>query len=172
MLTVWVLLNKSVLLFCVVAELYRLNVTVSLLLGLTRPVTVALSAIELPTLALAGCWLVVMIVGVSVSVAELLAGLLSVTPAGVVAVVPTVAVLTRLPVAEGEICATSVKVTVAPGTRLTRSLTMLPVPLDVTTLAPAVATAVQVAEVMAAGSGSLTAAPVTADGPLLLTTMV
>ena len=61
MLTVWVLLNKSVLLFCVVAELYRLNVTVSLLLGLTRPLTVAVSAIELPTVAEAGCWLVLIV---------------------------------------------------------------------------------------------------------------
>ena len=57
-LTGSVSVNSSVLLFCVVAELYRLNVTVSLLLGLTRPMTVAVSAIELPTVALAGCWLV------------------------------------------------------------------------------------------------------------------
>ena len=49
MVTVWVLVNKSVLLFCVVGELYRLNVTVSPLLGLTRPVTVAVSEIDSPT---------------------------------------------------------------------------------------------------------------------------
>ena len=49
MLTVSVLLTRSVLLFCVVAELYRLNVTVSLLLGPTRPVTVAVSLIDSPT---------------------------------------------------------------------------------------------------------------------------
>ena len=73
--------------------------------------------------------------GVLTSVAVLLAGLLSVTPAGVVAVVPTVAVLARLPVADGEICATRVKVTVEPGTRLTESA-MLPLPLAVATLAP------------------------------------
>ena len=46
MLTVSVLVNKSVLLSCVVAELYRLNVTVSLLLGSTKPVTVAVSKID------------------------------------------------------------------------------------------------------------------------------
>ena len=57
-LTVSVLVVSKVLLFCVVAELYRLNVTVSVLLALTRPVTVALSAIELPTTAVVGVWLV------------------------------------------------------------------------------------------------------------------
>ena len=41
---------------------------VSLLLALTRPVTVALSAIELPTVALAGCWLVLMAGEVGASV--------------------------------------------------------------------------------------------------------
>ena len=51
------------LLFCVVAELYKVNVTVSLLLGLTRPVTVAVSAIDSPTTAMDGVWLV-LIVGV------------------------------------------------------------------------------------------------------------
>ena len=51
----------ALLLFCVVAELYSLNVTVSLLLGLTRPVTVAWSAIELPTEAWDGCWLVLIV---------------------------------------------------------------------------------------------------------------
>ena len=54
MLTVSVLVDSSVLLFCVVAELYKVKVTVSLLLGLTRPVTVALSAIDTPTTALDG----------------------------------------------------------------------------------------------------------------------
>ena len=48
-LTGSVSVNKSVLLFCTVAELYRLNVTVSLLLGLTSPVTVAVSLIDSPT---------------------------------------------------------------------------------------------------------------------------
>ena len=42
--------------------LYRLNVTVPV--GLSPPLTVALSAIEVPTVALAGCWLV-LIVGVA-----------------------------------------------------------------------------------------------------------
>ena len=35
--------------------------TVSLLLGLTRPLTVAVSLMEVPTVALAGVWLVVMV---------------------------------------------------------------------------------------------------------------
>ena len=59
--TVSVSVNSKVLLFCTVAELYRLNVTVSLLLGLTRPVTVALSAMDEPTVALAGVWLVLIV---------------------------------------------------------------------------------------------------------------
>ena len=47
-LMVSVSLCKSVLLFCVVAELYRLNVTVSPAPP-TRPVTVAVSLIDSPT---------------------------------------------------------------------------------------------------------------------------
>ena len=42
--------------------LYRLKVTVPV--GLSPPLTVALSAIDVPTVALAGCWLV-LIVGVA-----------------------------------------------------------------------------------------------------------
>ncbi len=49
---------------------------------------------------------------------------------------------------------------------------MLPVPLVAATLAPAEATAVQVSLVMADGRLSTTGAPVTAVGPLLLTTIV
>ena len=100
-----------------------------------------------------------MAAGVSVSVAVLLAGLLSVMPDGDVAVVPTVAVFVRLPVADDEICATTVNVTVAPGTKLTLSPMILPEPLDFVTLAPVVATALQVSLVMADGSVSLTARP-------------
>ena len=40
---------------------YSLNVTVSLLLGLTRPVTVAVSLIDWPTEAMAGVWLVLIV---------------------------------------------------------------------------------------------------------------
>ena len=40
---------------------YRLNVTVSPLPGLTRPVTVAVSLIDWPTEAAAGVWLVVIL---------------------------------------------------------------------------------------------------------------
>ena len=49
MVMVSVSVCSRVLAFCVVAELYRLNVTVSVLNGLTRPVTVAVSAIDSPT---------------------------------------------------------------------------------------------------------------------------
>ena len=104
------------------------------------------------------------------TLAALLAILVSVTPAGVV----TVATLIRLPVADDEICTVTVKVTVAPATRLTTSFAMLPVPLDVVTLAPrVVAVTIQVSDVMLdAASASLTIAPVTAPRPILLTTMV
>ena len=57
-LTVSVFVASKVLLFCVVAERYRLNVTVSLLLALTRPVTVAVSDTDVPTVAVVGVWLV------------------------------------------------------------------------------------------------------------------
>ncbi len=39
--------------------LYRVKVTVPV--GLSPPLTVALSAMEVPTVALAGCWLVLMV---------------------------------------------------------------------------------------------------------------
>src|SRR5262249_31839299 len=78
--------------------------------------------------------------GVAVSEAVLLLGLVSVTPGGA----ETVTVLVRLPVAAAEIWATTVKVTVAPGMRLTEALT-LPEPLLWPTLAPLLATAVQLA---------------------------
>ncbi|HTU19293.1 MAG TPA: hypothetical protein VMG10_14630 [Gemmataceae bacterium] len=57
------------LLFRVVAELYRSTVTVSSLAGLTKPATAAVSAMELTTVALAGCWLVLIwgVVGLSVA---------------------------------------------------------------------------------------------------------
>ena len=62
-------------------------------------------------------------VTMSVSVAVLLAGLVSVTPAGAV----TVAVLLIVPVADGLIWAIAVKVTVPPGNRST-VVAILPVP--------------------------------------------
>jgi hypothetical protein len=53
-----VLLYSSVVAFWTVALLYRSKVTVSVEDGCWRPVTVALSAIDEPTVADAGCWLV------------------------------------------------------------------------------------------------------------------
>src|SRR5579883_608512 len=108
-------------------------------------------------------------VSVSVSVALLLSGLGSVTPDGGV----TVAVLVKVPVAEGSIWTVKVKVTLA----LTGRSTVVdkePVPLlgPVTVPPLALAVDVQLAAVTPAGRGSDTLAPVTSLGPLLLTTMV
>ena len=102
----------------------------------------------------------------SVSVAELLPAIGSVTVPGAV----MVAELINEPVAEASTVAFNVYVAVAPTARLMVSL-MEPVPLAVH-VAPAVATHVQVAPVKAAGSESATTAPVTADGPLLDATIV
>ena len=84
-LTVSVLVASKVLPFCVVAELYKLNVTVSLLLALTRPVTVAVSDTDVPTVAVAGVWLVLIDGVVAVSetgsaVAPLVTTLLLLSP--------------------------------------------------------------------------------------------
>src|SRR5262245_27756382 len=108
-------------------------------------------------------------VRVSVSVAVSLAGLGSVTPAGG----RTVAVLVRVPVAEGSIWTVKVKVTWALTGRST-VLARAPLPLDgpVTAPPPLLPVAAQLAEVTPAGTGSDTLASVTALGPALLTTMV
>ena len=103
---------------------------------------------------------------VSVSVAELLPGFGSVTPAGAA----TVAVLTSVPVAEADNVAVSVKVAVAPTGRLTAAL-MFPEP-DAGHVPPPAPTHVHVAPVSAAGNVSATVAPVTALGPLFDATIV
>src|SRR5215471_8860408 len=104
----------------------------------------------------------------SVSVAELLPGVGSVTPAGAV----TVAVLTRLPVAPALMVSVTVKVTEPPTGRLTVSL-MAPVPDAAPQVPPLVPAHVQLRAVTPVGSGSATVAPVTALGPVaLLTTTV
>src|SRR6516165_259017 len=101
-------------------------------------------------------------VRMSVSLALLLAGLGSVTPAGAV----TVAVLVRKPVAEGLIWTVKVKVTLALTGRLT-VVARAPVPPlgPVTIPPPLLAVAVQVAAVTPAGRGSDTLAPLTTLGP-------
>src|SRR5262245_19662369 len=101
-------------------------------------------------------------VRVSVSVALSLPGLGSVTPAGGL----TVAVLVRVPVAEGSIWTMMVKVTVALTGRST-VVARAPLPLrGPVTLPPPVAPAnVQLPVVAPAGRGSATLAPVTALGP-------
>src|SRR5437763_1561421 len=105
--------------------------------------------------------------GVSVSVALLLPGLGSVVPGGSDALV----VLTRLPVALGLMAATTVKVAVPPTARLTLAL-MSPEPLAGPLEPVPVYVAVQAALVMPNGRASVTVAPVTALGPLLVTTIV
>lgn len=106
-------------------------------------------------------------VKVSVSLAELFAGLLSVEPAGAA----TVAVLVKVPVAVLATVALNVNVAVPPGSRFTFDA-MLTVPLADAQLEPV--EAVQAHEPMTrlAGMMSVTSAPTTALGPALLTTMV
>src|SRR5262249_12166633 len=106
-------------------------------------------------------------VRLSLSVAELLPGVGSVTPPGAA----TLATLTSEPVAGSEACGAAEKGIVPPTARLAVVL-MLPVPLVAATLEPAAATAGRVSVVSAAGSASEIVAPVTLDGPLLVTTIV
>src|SRR5262245_60477310 len=107
-------------------------------------------------------------VRLSVSVAVLLPGVGSVTPAGGA----TVAVLTREPVADGLTWTVYVNVTVAPTGRLT-VVARAPAPFagPVTAPPPVKSVAAQLADVTPAGRASDTLAPVTALGPVLLTTI-
>lgn len=105
-------------------------------------------------------------IGVSVSVAVLLAGAGSETVAGVF----TEAVLTRLPVAAGLTFALTVNVTEAPTGRLMAVL-MLPLPLAGHE-PPAAPVHVHVIPERLAGNVSITVAPVTAFGPLALRTTI
>src|SRR6266536_6594825 len=104
-----------------------------------------------------------------VSVAPLLPSVGSLVPLGGV----TVAVLTNCPVVPLGTVPLRLKVAVPPLTRLT-VVAMLPVPLAAPHALGAVAEQVQVnpAPLSAAGNGSLTVAPVTSLGPLLVTAMV
>src|SRR5215467_11972120 len=99
-----------------------------------------------------------------VSVAVLLVRVGSFVPLGGV----TVAVLANWPVVPLGTVPLRVKVALAPLTRLT-VVAMLPLPLEAAQLLGALTVQVQVkpAAARAAGSGSLTAAPVTSLGPLL-----
>jgi hypothetical protein len=105
----------------------------------------------------------------SVSVAELFAGFVSVKPAGAV----TVAVFASVPVAEGEIVATSVKVAVPPA-RSETLVAMSPAPLAAVQLDPAGAAHVHVvdADTIAGGRTSATTAFATELGPAFETTIV
>jgi hypothetical protein len=105
-------------------------------------------------------------VNVSLSEAELLPGVGSVTDAGAA----IVAVLVKLPVAVVEMVAFTVNVAVPPGARLTDAL-MFPLP-EAGHVEPALAAHVQVTADSVAGSVSETVAPVTIDGPALAATIV
>src|SRR5437588_519394 len=103
---------------------------------------------------------------VSVSVALLLLVLGSVVPEGAV----TVAVLTRLAVAEDLAVPLTVKTTELPAAMLTVALRLLPEPLPpLVTEAVPVVLDVQVTPVRIDGMVSATLAPTTLVGPLLVT---
>src|SRR6266540_3573315 len=102
----------------------------------------------------------------SVSVAALLPGLVSVSPAGA-----TVAVLVSEPMADGLIWATAVKMAKPSGSRVT-GVKMLPKPVGTATLDPGEAMAVQLTAVMAAGNRSITVEFTAVLGPSLVTTML
>lgn len=101
---------------------------------------------------------------VSASVAVLLAAVGSVTADGA----PTVAVFANVPVADAPIVAVREYVAVPPTARLMVSA-MSPLPLAVQ-VEPAEGVQLQIAEDSVAGSASATVAPMTFDGPLLVTT--
>jgi hypothetical protein len=105
-------------------------------------------------------------VSVSESVAELFAGVGSVTPAATAAV----AVFANVPVAVDAIVAVRVKVAVPLGNRSTVAL-MLPDP-EAGHVDPAEAAQVQVAPDSVPGSVSVMVVPIAADGPALDATMV
>ena len=102
----------------------------------------------------------------SVSVAVLLAPLVSLLPAGAA----IVAVLTSEPVAAAETAPLTVKVAVPETSRLTLAL-MLPLP-DAGQLEPALAAQVHVTPVKVAGKVSVTVAAVITDGPAFDATIV
>lgn len=106
-------------------------------------------------------------VSVSVSLAELFAGLLSVEPAGAA----TVAVLVKVPVAVLATVALMVNVAVPLGSKLT-FVAILTVPLADAQLEPDEALQVHEPITRLVGMMSITSAPTTALGPALLTTTV
>src|SRR3954451_21516020 len=106
-------------------------------------------------------------VSVSVSVAELLAGVGSVTDAGA----ETGAVFARVPVADAESVPVTVKVALPPGASVPVGL-MLPVPDGEGQVEPAVAEHVHATPATAAGRVSATVAPVAVEGPPFVATTV
>ncbi len=105
-------------------------------------------------------------VNVSTSVAVLLAAFVSVTPGGTA----TVAVFVSVPVAPAAMGAVTVKVTEAPTGRST-ALPIGPLPAAAQVPPPA-PRHVHVIEVVPTGIVSVTVAPLTLDGPALVTTTV
>ena len=127
------------------------------------------SAVVCPTKIVAALKFFVMLGGIalSISVAELLAGTGSAKPTGTA----TLAVFDNGPVAASDKVPLTVNVAVPPLSRLTAEVLMSPTP-DAGQLLPALATHVQLTPVTTPGRVSLTAAPLTANGPLLLTKSV
>ena len=104
---------------------------------------------------------------VSLSVAELLAGVGSATPPGTA----IAAVLTSVPVAVATTVAETVNVAEAPAGRST-VVTMSPLPLPAAHEPPPEGTHTHVTAESDAGMVSVTGAAVTADGPALAATIV
>jgi hypothetical protein len=101
-----------------------------------------------------------------VSIALLLTSLASTTVLGAV----TIAVLVIVPLAEALTVALTVNVTLPPTGRLTPML-MSPTPFGAPHVPPFIPTQVQVTPVRLAGNVSITVAPVTGFGPLLVATI-
>jgi hypothetical protein len=104
---------------------------------------------------------------VVVSVAESFKAVGSVVPAGTA----SYAVFERVPLADEATVPVTVNVALLPEGRFTAEVEMSPSP-DAGQLAPGSALQVQLAPVKAAGKVSDTVAPVTAEGPLFVTTIV
>src|SRR6187399_1436962 len=124
-----------------------------------------------PATAVRGPSLVICRFAMGVSVTELVAVLLVVSPSTAPAGGVTVAVLTSRPVAFAAIWPVTVNVARSPASSVT-VVARLPVPEGAAQLDPASATQVHAGATSATGKRSLTLAAVTGLGPRLVTTMV
>src|SRR4249919_1531887 len=124
-----------------------------------------------PATALAGPLLVTWTSAEGASVTVLVAVLLVVSPSRAPAGAATVDVLTSRPVAFPAIRPVTVNVARSPASSVT-VVARLPVPEAAAQLDPGSAAQVQAGATSATGNRSLTLAPVTGLGPVLVTTMV